>query len=670
MRSLRHRQYTSSGSRWTDDSLGLLGPAVAGPLDILSPPAPAPAASAAAAMMMMNAAAALPPSLPQPSLGMDASAVSAAQAPMPSVGFSEQMPIIPPAQLGNLPNHALLENQALLLSRPQSGMGTRTKIDHPLFSQLGLGVSRCSAFTTDATESAVLAVQDALGKIALPPIDCLGFCGDKKTRGGRRLLAQIKLGVPADGGTAPQRPMRVDHAAVMEQAAPYNIDAMPVQVVLGGLVVEDDAAGNHGVLGMSSGLCVAVASVTIVMAIVEEEPPQRRLGQERVGNPQQMEGQARTAIQPHRAPQGLTAQVDKRLESSTVPTKDSAKESALNRRKRPPETSEKPQVSRPSLSSDKSKRQKNVSQPAVTKGGQTDKKKEKESSASTKVKPKASLEDAGGDHAKNAKKDGSPKKPTIVRSPPKSSASDSSVSVNAVGSNNPFSIHSHPSYTDHAAELPTPAELAQFEDLSLSYKTPPFPMRLHRLLEEVSRCPDRSAIVGWLSHGRAFRVLDVDLFVKTILPEYFRLTKYCSFLRQLNLYGFRRIGTGPDRGSYYSEWFLRGRPVLTSRMRRVRVNGNGRRIASDPDTEPDFYSMPPVEELEGDGSGTVVPIAEAAGGTDSEKAATASSDGYSSEMTSSVHNPSGKLVGSIVSSEDAASEDDAGCGLLALRAGV
>jgi len=526
----------------------------------------------------------------------------------------------------------------------ETELPSRTKVEcQPLFSQLGLGVSRCTAYLSDATEPAVLAVRDALGKIALPPLDSVD-CGrdDNASCKERRLLAQIKLGVPADGGTAPQRPMHVDRAAVMNQAGHYDIDVLPVQIVLGGLVVEDDAAGVHGGLaGTGSGLCIAVASLTIAVAIVErEELPQ---------------------VPP---PQGRT-------ESSTVSAQKEIKASASSHRKRRGEASGRAETTAQKMSCDTNKRQKNATQPSGQRVCQTEKGQKESSDCWPKPSPKADSQEVDA-KAKKDRLSNLSNKSAPVSSPSKLSSGDAPVSDNPAGSHN-FSIHSHPSYTDHAGELPTPAELAQFEDLSLSYKTPPFPMRLHRLLEEVSRCPDRSAIVGWLSHGRAFRVLDVDAFVSTILPEYFRLTKYCSFLRQLNLYGFRRIGTGPDRGSYYSEWFLCGRPVLTSRMRRVRVNGNGRRIASDPDTEPDFYSMPPVEALEGAATATEVgdSLAGNAGCVEAKEDTLSDGDRVPGrEMTSLVQNSDDKPVGSIVSSEDTVSEDDAGSGLLALRAGV
>lgn len=62
-----------------------------------------------------------------------------------------------------------------------------------------------------------------------------------------------------------------------------------------------------------------------------------------------------------------------------------------------------------------------------------------------------------------------------------------------------------------------------------------------------------------------------------------------SFQRQLNLYGFQRLTTGRDRGGYFHELFLRGRPDLCRVMTRTRARGNG---STQDDFEPEFYSMP------------------------------------------------------------------------------
>jgi len=122
----------------------------------------------------------------------------------------------------------------------------------------------------------------------------------------------------------------------------------------------------------------------------------------------------------------------------------------------------------------------------------------------------------------------------------------------------------------------------------------PFPQKVHRMLEEVEK-EGKSDIVSFYSHGRAFGVHDIDRFVDEILPKYFeRQSKWNSFNRQLNLYGFVRITSGEDIGGYYHELFLKGRPNLCRYMRRVGVpHGEDRRKIrqKEYDPDPDFYSM-------------------------------------------------------------------------------
>jgi HSF-type DNA-binding len=76
--------------------------------------------------------------------------------------------------------------------------------------------------------------------------------------------------------------------------------------------------------------------------------------------------------------------------------------------------------------------------------------------------------------------------------------------------------------------------------------------------------------------------------------RYFRQSKLTSFQRQLNLYGFSRLTRGPDAGGYYHELFLRNREYLCKRMTRTKVKGTKFKAASSPDSEPDFYAIPPV----------------------------------------------------------------------------
>lgn len=98
----------------------------------------------------------------------------------------------------------------------------------------------------------------------------------------------------------------------------------------------------------------------------------------------------------------------------------------------------------------------------------------------------------------------------------------------------------------------------------------PFPEKLHRLLTEVEAA-GRADVISFVATGRAFAIHKPDKFFKEIVPLYFRQSRLSSFKRQLNLYGFELINTGPARGGYYHELFVKEHPELCRRMRRVAV---------------------------------------------------------------------------------------------------
>lgn len=125
-----------------------------------------------------------------------------------------------------------------------------------------------------------------------------------------------------------------------------------------------------------------------------------------------------------------------------------------------------------------------------------------------------------------------------------------------------------------------------------------FPDILHRMLDQVEQ-EGFSNIVCWLPHGRAFRVHDRKRFCAEILPRFFvAQTKWTSFSRQLNMYGFLRTSVGVDAGSYYHELFIQRRPMLCRYMRRVGApHGPDRRTYKLAEGEdPDFYSMGPIDD--------------------------------------------------------------------------
>ena len=56
-----------------------------------------------------------------------------------------------------------------------------------------------------------------------------------------------------------------------------------------------------------------------------------------------------------------------------------------------------------------------------------------------------------------------------------------------------------------------------------------FPIKLHKILSSY----ESSEFIDWLPHGRAWRVLKPRGFEENVLPNYYRSTKYSSFMRQV-----------------------------------------------------------------------------------------------------------------------------------------
>eukprot|EP00978_Attheya_sp_CCMP212_P000432 scaffold877_cov57-Attheya_sp.AAC.7 len=125
--------------------------------------------------------------------------------------------------------------------------------------------------------------------------------------------------------------------------------------------------------------------------------------------------------------------------------------------------------------------------------------------------------------------------------------------------------------------------------------TTPFPIRLHMMLDKIEE-DGFAHVVSWQPHGRCFIVHKQKQFLEHVMPTYFNQSKFASFQRQLNLYGFSRLTFGEDRGGYYHELFLRGKSFLCHQIQRKKVKGTGVRPASNPKSEPNFYKMPSVEE--------------------------------------------------------------------------
>ena len=88
-----------------------------------------------------------------------------------------------------------------------------------------------------------------------------------------------------------------------------------------------------------------------------------------------------------------------------------------------------------------------------------------------------------------------------------------------------------------------------------------------------SSCDD---LIAWDSSGNSFHVYDQSRFARETLPCYFKHNNFASFIRQLNMYGFRKLST-IEHGSLKNErddiefahpHFIRGQESLLDYIKR------------------------------------------------------------------------------------------------------
>nr|XP_021487495.1 heat shock factor protein 4 isoform X3 [Meriones unguiculatus] len=89
--------------------------------------------------------------------------------------------------------------------------------------------------------------------------------------------------------------------------------------------------------------------------------------------------------------------------------------------------------------------------------------------------------------------------------------------------------------------------------------------------------PGTDHLIRWSPSGTSFLVSDQSRFAKEVLPQYFKHSNMASFVRQLNMYGFRKVVSieqggllRPERDyvEFHHPSFVRGREQLLERVRR------------------------------------------------------------------------------------------------------
>ena len=106
------------------------------------------------------------------------------------------------------------------------------------------------------------------------------------------------------------------------------------------------------------------------------------------------------------------------------------------------------------------------------------------------------------------------------------------------------------------------------EDEASEKKRVTFPLKLYQLLQDVER-DGNSHIISWQPNGTSFAVRRPKEFVAKLMPKYFGGgTKMNTFQKQLNLYSFKRINSGKDKGAYFHKDFVKGKPEECKSIKR------------------------------------------------------------------------------------------------------
>ncbi|KAK8612758.1 hypothetical protein V6N13_092865 [Hibiscus sabdariffa] len=95
-----------------------------------------------------------------------------------------------------------------------------------------------------------------------------------------------------------------------------------------------------------------------------------------------------------------------------------------------------------------------------------------------------------------------------------------------------------------------------------SSSLPPFLTKTYEMVDD----PSNDSIVSWSASNKSFIVWNPPEFAKELLPRFFKHSNFSSFIRQLNIYGFRKID--PEQWEFANEDFIRGQPHLLRNIQR------------------------------------------------------------------------------------------------------
>ena len=103
-------------------------------------------------------------------------------------------------------------------------------------------------------------------------------------------------------------------------------------------------------------------------------------------------------------------------------------------------------------------------------------------------------------------------------------------------------------------------------------ETPAFLFKLWKVLEAI----EYSQYISWGNNGNSFIIHDQNQFSRIVLPNFFKHSHFTSFVRQLNMYGFRKLTnmactlttSGQESMEFHHPQFIKGHPSLLEYVKR------------------------------------------------------------------------------------------------------
>ncbi|MCO5558864.1 hypothetical protein L7F22_012453 [Adiantum nelumboides] len=115
----------------------------------------------------------------------------------------------------------------------------------------------------------------------------------------------------------------------------------------------------------------------------------------------------------------------------------------------------------------------------------------------------------------------------------------------------------------------TSSDLSQHSSAAPAACPAPFLFKTYDMVDDATT----DAVVSWNPTGTSFVVWDPQHLCLHLLPRYFKHSNFSSFIRQLNIYGFRK--SDPDRWEFANRGFVRGQRHLLQGIRRRTPAGAG-----------------------------------------------------------------------------------------------